>query len=177
METFIPAVSVYAGVNINFDSPFTYVLEPKISPKVMLISQNQFPGSNVFVLNVFMDKISSLNPVIGYVMTYTKGFNDHWSAFIENKGVKSEYYSDGIFTVGAAYLFKKNMQIDASISKNYKDTPAVEYGGIGLSWRFEKNYKEVRIKNIDKNKTKKDSKKDDKKSKKRKDEVPTPTNP
>ena len=174
----IPAVSVYAGANLNFsDNPFSYTVEPSVSPKIMVITQNQFPGSNVFVVNIFYDKISSLNPTMGYVMTYTKGFNDHWSAFLENKGVKSDYYSDGIFTAGAAYLFKKSMQIDASISSNYKNTPSILYGGIGMSWRFEKNYKEVRIKNIDKNKSSKGNKKDDKKTKKRKDEVPTPIAP
>jgi hypothetical protein len=35
------------------------------------------------------------------------------------------------------------MQIDASISTNFKDTPTVLYGGIGFSWRYDGNYKEV----------------------------------
>jgi hypothetical protein len=40
------------------------------------------------------------------------------------------------------------MQIDASISTNFKDTPSILYGGVGFSWRYDTNYKDVRI-NID----------------------------
>ena len=47
---------------------------------------------------------------------------------------------------GAAYLLNNNMQIDASISQNLKDTPTIFYGGIGFSWRYDANYKEVIIK-------------------------------
>jgi hypothetical protein len=38
------------------------------------------------------------------------------------------------------------MQIDASISTSLKDTPSILYGGIGFSWRYDANYKEVRMK-------------------------------
>jgi len=34
------------------------------------------------------------------------------------------------------------MQIDASISTNFKNTPSVLYGGIGFSWRYDGWYKE-----------------------------------
>ena len=173
----IPSVALYAGMNINFDSPFSYAIEPRLSPKVMLITQNQFPGSNVFVFNLFYDKISSLNPTLGYIMTYTKGYGAHWSVFLENKGVKSDYYSDGIFSIGGAYLFDKSIQVDASISTNYKNTPSLLYGGFGMSWRFDKNYKPVKLKNIKKNKSKKGDKKEKDKKKKRLDEVETPIKP
>jgi hypothetical protein len=54
-------------------------------------------------------------------------------------------FSDAILRGGAAYLINNNLQIDASISTNFKDTPTVLYGGIGFSWRYDGNYKEVRI--------------------------------
>ena len=38
------------------------------------------------------------------------------------------------------------MQIDASISNSLKTTPSILYGGIGFSWRYDANYKEVRMK-------------------------------
>ena len=76
---------------------------------------------------------------------------------------------------GAAYLIKENIQIDASIGGSFKDTPSILVGGIGLSWRFDKNYKPVIIRSgkedgKDKDKDKKD-KKDKKEKTKRKDGV------
>lgn len=169
----IPAVSGYVGANLNFsDNRFVPASEElsTISPKVMLITQHIFPGAYVFVTNIFMDKISTDNQSIGYVATFTKGFNEKWSGFIENKAIKGDYYADGIFSVGAAYLFSKNLQIDASISKNYKDTPSLLFGGFGISWRSDINYKEVLIKSgKEEKKSKKDKEKE--KTKKRLDEV------
>lgn len=170
---FIPAVGVYAGANLNFDSPFTYAEEPNISPKLMIITQNQFSGGYVFVMNIIADKMTSDFPSYGYVITLTKGFNEKWSGFLENQGFKSDYYSDSILRGGAAYLIKENIQIDASISGNFKDTPSIFYGGVGLSWRFDKNYKPVLIKSG--KESKEDKAKEKEKKKKRKDEVEVET--
>jgi hypothetical protein len=51
---------------------------------------------------------------------------------VENQGFKRIFYSDAILRGGAAYLINNNLQIDASISTNFKDTPTVLYGGIGF---------------------------------------------
>lgn len=183
---FIPAVGVYAGLNINLsDDVFLRPLIPvdsKISPKFMVLTQNQF-GKFVLCTNIILDKFSSEKQSIDYVVTLTRGFNSRWSGFLENQGFNSDYYSDAIFRTGAAFLIKQNVQIDASIGVNYKDTPSVLAGGVGLSWRFDKNYSEVlyRIpKEKDKKKSKADKKKDKKKEKdkKRLDEIEsTPLQP
>jgi Putative MetA-pathway of phenol degradation len=155
----IPAVSLYAGSNFNFsDSQFSTTPEPLFDPKLMLVTQNVFEGSHVFVTNFYYDKISSENPTLGYVLTYTKGFNDHWSAFLENKGFKSNEYSDGIGTLGVAYLLNKNIQFDVSASKSFKNTPSLIYGGIGFSWRFDGNYKPDKVKMVKNKKARKDKK-------------------
>ncbi|AWA30709.1 hypothetical protein HYN48_11770 [Flavobacterium magnum] len=166
---FIPAVAAYAGVNLNFDNPFTFETDPAVSPKLMVITQNQFSGGYVFVTNIIADKVTSDFPSYGLILTLTKGITEKWSAFIENQNYKSDYYSDALLRGGAAYLIKENIQLDASVTFNMKETPSVFSGGIGLSWRFDKNYKPVLIrsgKNDDKDKDKKKKKK-----KKRKDEV------
>ena len=158
-KNLIPAVSLYAGANFNFsDNPFLVTPDPLFDPKVMLVTQNQFEGSHVFVTNFYYDKISSENPVLGYVLTYTKGFNDHWSAFLENKGFRSNIYSDGIGTIGVAYLFNKNRQIDVSISKSFKNTPSLIYGGLGFSWRFDGNYVPDKVKMVKNKKARKEKK-------------------
>ena len=176
---FIPAVSVFAGTSFNLKSNKFISENEKISmfsPKVMLITQNIFTKGYVFVTNIFYDKITNDHKTLGYVATLTKGFNDKWTGFIENKAVSSDFYADAIVTVGAAYLISKNIQLDASISKNFKNTPDIIYGGIGFSWRNDKNYKPVKYSRAKEGKKdkkdKKDTKKEEKtKSKKRIDEV------
>jgi len=165
----IPAVSIFAGANLTLaDNPYYFSPEAAISPKVMLIAQNHLgDGSWVFVTNIIADYIGTDFPSYGYGITLTKGFNKNWSGFIENQGYMSDFYSDAIVRGGAAYLLHKDMQIDASISTSLKDTPSILYGGIGFSWRYDANYKEVRI-NIDSDKK---PEKKSKKTKKRKDEV------
>ena len=168
---FIPALAVYAGANINFDNPYLPPNEGSITPKVMVITQNQFSGGYVLVMNIIGDRMTSEFPSYGYVVTLTKGFNEKWSGFLENQGFMSDWYADSILRGGAAYLIKENIQVDASISSNFKDTPSVLYGGIGLSWRFDQNYQPVLIRS-GKEEGKDDKKKKEKKDKKkRKDEI------
>ncbi|SDW38828.1 Putative MetA-pathway of phenol degradation [Flavobacterium degerlachei] len=168
----IPAVSVFAGANFTMaDNPYSFSPYANISPKIMLITQNHLgDGSWVFVTNIIADYVTTDYPSYGYVLTLTKGFSDKWSGFVENQGFKSDFYSDAIVRGGAAYLLNNDMQIDASISSNFKDTPTVLYGGIGFSWRYDANYKEVRM-SLDNggNKKSKSQKKAEKKNKKRKE--------
>ena len=161
----IPAVSVFAGANLTFsDNPYYFSPKGGISPKVMLITQNHLgDGSWVFITNIIGDYIGTDYPSYNYVLTLTKGFNDHWSGFIENQGLKSDFYSDAIVRGGAAFLITNNMQIDASISSSLKTTPSILYGGVGLSWRFDDNYKEVRM-SIDSGDSNKKAKKSAKKT-------------
>ena len=163
----IPAVSVFAGANFTMaDNPYYFSKESSISPKIMLITQNHLgDGRWVFVTNIIADYITTDFPSYGYVLTLTRGFNNKWSGFVENQGFKSDFYSDAIVRGGAAYLLNNDMQIDASISTSLKDTPSALYGGIGFSWRYDANYKEVRI-NIDSNDSGRKAKKRAKKTKK-----------
>lgn len=169
---FVPSVAVYGGLNLNlFDNPFRDRNE-KITPKVMVLTQNEF-GRYVFVMNIFADDLASDYQSYGYVLTLTRGFNERWSGFVENQGFKGDYYSDGIFRIGAAYLLKENLQVDAAFGKNIKDTPGIFTAGIGVSWRFDENYEEVLIrapKDKDEKKSKEDKKKE-KEKKKRKDAI------
>lgn len=146
---FIPALAGYVGVNFNFSENNLFynsqVPEAKISPKAMIIAQNHFGTRWVLVTNLAYNKIGSEYASIDYILTLTRGINQNWSAFIENQGYNGKYYSDGVFRLGAAYLFRKDMQLDASVAKNIKSTPGIFYGGIGFTWRFTKNYKEIKM--------------------------------
>jgi len=143
----IPAVAVFGGANFTGkDNPFYWRSKSEISPKAALILQNHLgDGSWVFVANIIYNYITTDYPSLSYIVTLTKGINQHWSAFAENQGIKSDFYSDAIVRGGAAYLINKNLQVDASISTNFKDTPSILYGGVGLSWRYDGRYKEVHL--------------------------------
>lgn len=170
----VPAVSVYAGANFHFsNNPYSFPTQSTVSPKIMLITQNHFgDGRWVLVSNIIADYISTEYPSYGYALTLTRGISNKWSAFIENQGFKSDFYSDAIVRGGAAYLVNKDIQIDASISSSLKTTPSILYGGVGFSWRYDTNYKEVRI-NIDSGSSPKSrtQKKVEKKNKKRKEQL------
>ena len=174
-RSLIPSVGVYAGLNINLSkNEFSFPTDPKISPKAMLITQNQF-GKFVFVTNVIADKIGTDYPSYGYILTLTRGFTPRWTGFIETQAYTSDFYADNVARGGAAYLIQENIQIDANLAVNFKNTPSLFVAGIGISWRFDDNYNEVMLRNP-KDKSEKDKKrkgKDKDKSKKRVDEVPT----
>lgn len=168
----LPAVSGYAGVNFNIGDTYNYPNEPVFGPRIMIITQQQLNPYVVLVTNIFYNDFISAYKNYGFIATLTYGINERWSCFLEDKGIQGDYYSDNIFTCGAAYLIKQNIQIDASISRNFKDTPEIVYGGIGFSWRFDKNYKPVKIEVKDEEKEKEKGKtKGDKKRDKQKEET------
>ncbi|WP_335967326.1 transporter [Galbibacter sp. PAP.153] len=136
----IPAVAVYAGANFNFgDNPF-FPDDPQISPKVMIATQNHFTANWVLVMNFIYDKFTGDDPMFNYIITLTHAFTDpRYSIFIENQGYKSDAYADGIFRAGAARLFNKNLQVDASMGINIKDTPSRLFGSIGISYRLDRH--------------------------------------
>lgn len=178
----IPAVGFYAGLNIDlakekFDRP-GYPIEDSWSPTLGLLTQNQF-GKFVLVINVLADKLATQRESFDYIVTLTRGFNQRWSGFIENQGYSSDFYADTVFRLGAAYLPMENVQIDASIGTNIKDTPSLLIGGIGLSWRFDANYNEVMLRVPKEKESKEDKKKKDKKdkAKKRLDAIENGTDP
>ena len=171
-KQFIPAVAVYAGINLNLgNNPYTFPTDQTISPKVMVITQNHFGSKWVWVNNIIADKYMTDYPTLGIISTMTRGFNMRWSGFLEFQGYKSDWYADTVLRLGAAYLVRENIQLDASFSKNVKDTPSLLLANVGMAWRFDSNYETnyKRIKNDKKDKKEKKSKKD--KGKKRKDEV------
>ncbi len=170
---FIPAVAVYAGVNFNLGTnPYTFPTDRTVSPKVMVITQNHFGSKWVWVNNIIADKYMTDYPTLGIISTMTRGFNMRWSGFLEFQGYKSDWYADTVFRIGAAYLVRENIQLDASFSKNVKDTPSLLLANVGMAWRFDSNY-ETNYKRIkgDKKKDKKGKKSKKDKGKKRKDEV------
>ncbi len=171
MSQLIPIVAVYGGMNLNFtNNKFLIGAEELaiVSPKLMLITQNIFGKQIVFITNTFLDKIATSGQQLGYLLTLTKGFNDRWSAFAEFKGLSNKFYKDNFISAGGAYLLHGNLQIDASISKSLKDSPSILYGGVGVTWRSDTNYKDHLIKTPEKYKNDKAKKEKKKKNNEKK---------
>jgi hypothetical protein len=176
----IPAVAVYAGANIDFtENPIDKLTNPystsddaiSISPKFVIATQNNWVGGFVFVTNIVVDRVTTDEPLYSYVLTLTHTPTDWFSVFIENQGIKSDFYADQIFRGGAAVLVNENFQVDLSVLTNFKDTPSRFYGRIGASYRFDMHdtdeYIEEKGKSGRKNKKEKTKEKKAKKNKRK----------
>ncbi len=177
----IPAVSAYVGINLNvFDSPYAYnnlfvttasnflvsQEEPLVSPRVMLATQSHLAGRWVLVTNIIYDKFTSDFPELSYIITVTHALNNpKWTVFAENQGIKSDRYADAIVRAGAAHLINKNLQVDASVGTNFKNTPSRLFGGIGVSYRID-NHTDTPVL-LDEGRAKKRIKKQQRKQKKK----------
>ena len=140
VEDLIPAISVFGGVNFDTeDNPFIYENDFTLSPKFMIVTQNNWIGGWVFVTNLIADRISTDFPSYEYILTLTRTMRSGTSMFVENHGIFGDFYSDQILRLGVAQLINPNFHIDASVQANFKDTPTKTYGRIGLSYRLDRH--------------------------------------
>lgn len=145
----IPAVSAYLGANYDTkNNPYTAPGIEGFSPKVMLISQNNFNGGWVFVINLIKDRIGTDQSDFQYILTLTHSFSPKWVIFGETQGIKSDFYADNLFRFGGAYLWGKDFQLDTALTFNTKDTPSVFSINFGASYRLD-FHKDKEIKNGD----------------------------
>ena len=146
-RSLLPALAVMSGVNIDSKmNPYTANGINGISPYILIATQNNFKNNTVFVANILYDRIGSNQSDFEYIFTLTKAINVNWAIFLETQGIKSDFYADNLFSFGAAYLFDKNFQIDASYTTNNKETPRVGKISFGLSYRFDFHKDKVLIK-------------------------------
>lgn len=137
-KSLIPAVAVYAGANFDTkDNPYTAPGIEGFSPKIAVISQNNFSGGWVFVVNLIKDRIGTEYSDFQYILTLTHSFNPQWVVFGETQGIKSDFYADNLFRFGGAYLWSKNFQLDTALTFNTKDTPSVFGVNFGMSYRLD----------------------------------------
>lgn len=137
-KTLIPAVAVYAGANFDTkNNPYTAPGVEGFSPKIAVISQNNFSGGWVFVINLIKDHIGTDDSDFQYILTLTHSFNPKWAVFGEAQGIKSDFYADNLFRFGAGYLWSKDFQLDTALTFNTKDTPSVFGVNFGASYRFD----------------------------------------
>ena len=137
-KSLIPAIAVYAGANYDSkNNPYTAPDVEGFSPKAAVITQNNFAGGWVFVINLIKDRIGSDFSEFQYILTLTHSFNPKWVVFGETQGIKSDFYADNLFRFGGAYLWNKDFQLDAAVTLNTKDTPSVFSTNFGVSYRLD----------------------------------------
>ncbi|GAA3606702.1 transporter [Flavivirga amylovorans] len=137
-SSLIPAISVYLGANFDTkDNPYTAPGVEGFSPKVMIATQNNFPGGWVFVMNLIKDRIGSEQSDFQYILTLTHAFNPKLVIFGEAQGIQSDFYADNLFRFGGAYLLGRDLQLDTALTFNTKDTPSVFGVNFGVSYRLD----------------------------------------
>jgi len=143
-KSLIPAVSIYAGANFKLfkDNPFVATTDGSVTPRVELITQNNWSGGWVFVTNLIANRIGEDLPSYAGIFTLTHSFNSKVAGFLEYQVIKDdvykgENYSDNIARGGAAYLIIKDLQIDISGLINFKDTPSRFQVALGASYRID----------------------------------------
>ncbi|MFV0570882.1 MAG: transporter [Xanthomarina gelatinilytica] len=134
----IPAVAVYVGANYDTaDNPFTASGVEGFSPKIMVSTQNNFSGGWVFVMNFIKDRIGTDQSDFSFILTLTKSVTDQLAVFAESENISSDFYADNLIRFGGAYLWTKNLQVDAVATFNTKDTPSVFGVALGASYRLD----------------------------------------
>ena len=137
-RSLLPAVSAMVGINIDTErNPYTSEGVKGVSPFFLISTQNNFKNNTVLITNLILDRLGSNQTDFEYIVSLTKALNINWVVFVETQGIKSDFYADNLFSIGAAYLLSKDFQIDGSITTNNKNTPKVNRVKLGLSYRFD----------------------------------------
>jgi len=137
-SSLIPAVSVYAGINIDGkNNPYTAHGIKGVSPTFTIATQNNFSNNFVLINNLILERIGTDQNDFEYITTLTYAINSQWVSFIEAHGINSDFYAENMLKFGAAYLSNENLQLDASLIINFKDTPKIFYINFGGSYRFD----------------------------------------
>lgn len=159
LRDLIPAVSITLGANVSLkdDTPYRYgdvfsqlkrpifyqnlgispESDPFVSGRATLATQSHFLGTWVFVTNFMYNRILSAYPEINYILTLTHTINPLWSVYIETQGYSGEMYTDQVFRTGAAYLLADDIQLEATVGANTKDTPSLFFINAGVSYRLD----------------------------------------
>ena len=137
-NSLIPAVSVYAGINIDGkNNPYTAPGIKGVSPTFSIATQNNFSNNFVLITNLILERIGTDQNDFEYITTLTYAINNQWVSFIEAHGINSDFYAENMLKFGAAYLSNEDLQLDASLIINFKDTPKIFYINFGGSYRFD----------------------------------------
>jgi hypothetical protein len=133
----IPSVAVYAGLNTDFVSEIHQ--RNGMSPRVGLLLQNDFSNQFNLITNVFYDYIGTDFSEISYIITATISISDRWSTFFENQSVFQENQNNVNYGTGLAFLYNRDLQLNASLRYLQEGRAKGAYTSFGISYRINKH--------------------------------------
>ncbi len=138
----IPSIGLYAGLNTNLLG--VAYKAPSMSPKVVLLLQNDFSPYLIWVNNIVGDYLTLDDQrTLGYISTLSYSMTDRFSIFGETQGMFTKNTKEFLFGGGFAYLPTKNMQIDIFARHEIEFDYLNLYGGLGFSWRLDRHKDKV----------------------------------
>lgn len=138
----IPSVGFYAGLNTNLLS--SDYKGPSLSPKAVILLQNDFSQDLILVTNFVGDHLTiKENRTLGYITTLTYSISPNFSMFGEHQGMFTRYTKYYEVGGGLAYLFNKDFQLGLNLRTDSQFDYLNIYGGLGLSYRIDRHKDKV----------------------------------
>lgn len=143
----IPSVAIYAGLNTDFVNEI--YKKGSMSPKLGLLLQHNLSNDFNLITNVFYDNIGTDFSAFSYIITATYNFSDQWSTFFENQTLFEPIENKMNLGTGLAFLYSKDLQINASARLLVEGRFQGFYTSLGVSYRIN-NHKDA-FKELDEN--------------------------
>lgn len=144
VKRLIPSVALYLGMNTDFVNDIHKT--GSITPKVGVLLQHNLTNDFNVITNFYYDNIGSEFTEYSYIVTATQNFSNRWSAFFENQTVFQKYQNNINLGLGLAYLYSRNLQINASGRVLFEGESKGFYASLGVSYRINRHrdsYKEL----------------------------------
>ncbi len=145
----IPAISVYAGVQMNTENNLYYPELPETGLKTMLIAQQHWNERFSITYNLIGSHITDKDfKNWSYVVTASLGISQRVSVFGEHIGIIDRNYNgftvpfknEALLKGGLTYKLSPDLQMDLFAGTNVDSAPRKIQAGIGLSWRNLKKF-------------------------------------
>lgn len=133
----IPSVAIYAG--LNTDMVTDIYKTGSMSPKAGILLQNNLSSDFNIITNVFYDKIGTDFAEFSYILTGTINISDRWSTFFENQTIFQKEQTNSNLGTGLAFLYSRNLQINASGRFLFEGKSQGFFAGLGVSYRIDRH--------------------------------------
>ncbi len=133
----IPSVAIYAGLNTDVLNDIYKT--GSMSPKAGILLQNNLSPAFNIITNVYYDNIGTEFSELSYIITGTVNISSRWSTFFENQTIFQQNQTNSNLGTGLAFLYSRNLQINASGRFLFEGKSQGFYVGFGVSYRINKH--------------------------------------
>lgn len=136
-KRWIPNIAVYAGVNFDLILNNYHRRGSAVTPKFGVLLQNNFSNRFNVISNFYYNYIGSNLSEFSYIITATHTFSDEWSGFAEHQALFNSQEKQSNLGGGIAYLFSKDLQVNASLRTTFQESTVGVYASVGASYRID----------------------------------------